>query len=42
MATKHHNSIPVAALAAVLLALAIGSVPVATLFALSAQMEALQ
>jgi hypothetical protein len=35
MATKHHNSAPIGALISILAALAIGSVPVATLIALS-------
>jgi hypothetical protein len=39
MATKQHTSIPYAALAAIIAALAIGFVPVAALVALNAQME---
>lgn len=42
MAVKHLTTVPWTALVAVLVALAIGSVPVATLVALSAQMEALK
>jgi hypothetical protein len=39
MATKPHTSLPYAALASIALALAIGSVPVATLIALNAQVQ---
>jgi hypothetical protein len=42
MATKHNTHVPVSALGAILLALVIGSVPVATLVALSSQMEAVR
>lgn len=42
MATKHHTSIPFAALASLALALAIGSLPVAALVALNATAEALK
>lgn len=36
MATKHHNAVPLSALAAIALALAIGSAPIAALVAFGA------
>jgi hypothetical protein len=41
-ASKHHNPVPVAALAAILAALLIGSMPVAALVALGSRMEVVQ
>lgn len=42
MATKHDTPVPFAALAAILVALAIGSAPAAVLVALSSHLEALK
>jgi hypothetical protein len=42
MASKHLTSVPLNALASILLALAIGSMPVATLIALNAHMGAIK
>ena len=42
MATKHHTTVPWGAIASLILALAIGSAPVATLLALQDSVEALQ
>jgi hypothetical protein len=42
MATKHHTHVPLSALAAILAALLIGSMPVAALVALGSRMEAVK
>jgi len=42
MASRPHTNVRMSALAAILLALAIGSLPVATLVALGSRMEALK
>jgi len=39
MATKHHTNVPISALAAIIAALLIGSLPVATLVALGSRAE---
>lgn len=42
MATKHHSTFPIAAAASMLIALAIGSAPIAALLVFASQIEALQ
>jgi hypothetical protein len=40
MASRQHTNVPVAAIAAMFAALAIGSIPVAAMLAIASQMEA--
>lgn len=42
MATNHHNAVPLGALASILLALAIGSAPIAALIAFSSALQVQQ
>ena len=42
MATKHHTALPIGALISILLALAIGSVPIAAFFALEQTLSSVE